>query len=266
MRLAELQDRMRRTLLAGGSDQELLSLLAVPPEQRERRLAVYRNNVRHALLGVLEAAFPVIQQLIGAECFTATALAFVAKRPPRRPALYGYGRDLPAFLAEFQPLAELPWLVDVARLEWARNEALFAAGREPLTPARLAAVPVADLPGLRLVLHPSARLLESPWPIHAIWDVHQPAGGPLEAVDLGQAETVLVWRRDGTVRQRLMTPGEFALLAAFAAEVPLAGAAEAAIERDPAFDLAAALAVLLTDGVLGQPIMGQTLEPVECPP
>jgi hypothetical protein len=63
-----------------------------------------------------------------------------------------------------------------------------------------------------------------------------------------------------------MTPGEFALLAAFAAEVPLAGAAEAAIERDPAFDLAAALAVLLTDGVLGQPIMGQTLEPVECPP
>lgn len=263
MRLTELQGRMRRTLLDGGSDRELLALLDDPQEQRERRLAVYRNNVRHALSSVLEAAFPVVRQLIGAECFTATALAFIAERPPRRPALYEFGEDLPAFLADFPPLAELPWLADVARLEWARNEALFAADREPLTSVRLAAVPVDDLPGLRLMLHPSARWLESPWPIHAIWAAHQPDGGPLEAVDLTQGETVLAWRRIGTVRQRPLAAGEFALLAALAAGQALAVAAGAAAERNPTFDLAAALAVLLVDGVLGQPIMGQTLEPAE---
>jgi hypothetical protein len=253
VRLAEWQRRMRRTLLEGRSDPELLALLADPPEQRERRLAVYRNNVRHALSSVLEAAFPVVRQLIGAECFTATALAFVVEHPPRRPALYEYGGDFPAFLGRFRPLAELPWLADVARLEWARNEALFAAEREPLTPARLAAVPPAELPHLRLAPQPSARWLESPWPIHAIWGAHQPAGGPLEAVDLERAETVLVWRQHGAVRQRLLTGGELALLAAFAAQQPLAEAVDAAGRRDSTFDFATALAKLLSGGVLIDP-------------
>ncbi|MGB5062201.1 MAG: DNA-binding domain-containing protein, partial [Candidatus Competibacter sp.] len=134
MRLAELQTRMRQTLLAGGSDPELLALLDDPPEQRERRLAVYRNNVRHSLLSMLDATFPVIRELIGADCFTAATLMFVVQRPPRAPALYAYGGELPDFLADFAPLAELPWLADVARLEWARNEALFAVDREPLSP------------------------------------------------------------------------------------------------------------------------------------
>ncbi len=253
MRLAELQTRMRQTLLAGGSDPELLALLADPPEQRERRLAVYRNNVRHALLSGLDAAFPVVRELIGADCFTATVLAFIARRPPRVPALFAYGGELPDFLTDFAPLAELPWLADMTRLEWARNEALFAVDREPLSSSQLATVSAAELPELRLGLHPSARLLESSWPIHAIWDAHQPGGGALEAVDLARAETVLVWRRDGAVRQRSPGSGESALLAAFALECPLAEAAEMAAARDPDFDLSAALARLLADGVLAYP-------------
>ena len=131
MRLAELQTRMRQTLLTGGSsDPELLALLADPPPQRVRRLAVYRNNVRHALLSVLDAAFPVVRELIGADCFSATTLAFIAQRPPHVPALYAYGGELPGFLADFAPLAELPWLADVARLEWATDgEAAPDSGR-----------------------------------------------------------------------------------------------------------------------------------------
>lgn len=250
MRLAELQRLMRRTLLDGGRDPALPALLADPPEQRERRLAVYRNNVCHALASVLDAAFPVVRQLVGAECFTATALAFVAEQPPRQPALYEYGGDFPAFLARFRPLVELPWLADVARLEWARNEALFAAERESLTPARLAAVPAAELTDLRLQPHPSARWLESPWPIHATWDAHQPGGGPLEAVDLERAESVLVWRQSGSVRQRLLSDGEFALLAALAANRPLAAAAASAAERDSAFDFSVALARFLNEALL----------------
>ncbi|MGB2683159.1 MAG: DNA-binding domain-containing protein [Candidatus Competibacter sp.] len=254
MKLAELQTRWARCLLEGGSDPAVLDLLADPPEQRERRLAVYRNNVRHALASVLEAAFPVVRQLIGAECFTAAMLAFVARYPPGQPVLYGYGDHLPAFLAEFSPLAQpLPWLSDIARLEWARNEALFAAEEEPLTPARLAAVPPAELPGLGVRLHPSARLLESIWPVHAIWDAHQAGGGALDAVDLDRAESVLIWRQAGAVRQRLLTPGESALLVSFAADRPLAEAVETAAGRDSRFDFPAALARLLDAGVLVGP-------------
>lgn len=257
MRLVELQARMQRALLDGGSPAELLALFADPADQRECRLAVHRNNVRHALTSVLEAAFPVVQQLISAECFTATALAFLAVHPPRQPTLYAYGEALPTFLAGFKPLTKLPWLADVARLEWARNEALFAAEQEPLAAEELAAVPAGDLPGLRLTLHPSARLLESAWPIHTIWAAHQPDGDPLETVNLEQGEIARIWRREGSVCQQAISPGEFTLLTAFAAGQPLAEAAGSALAQDPGLNLPAILAALLSSGVLVRGLAGK---------
>ncbi|MCB1776387.1 MAG: putative DNA-binding domain-containing protein [Candidatus Competibacteraceae bacterium] len=256
MRLAEWQTRMRDTLLEpGGFDPALLALLADPPHQRERRLAVYRNNVRHALLSVLEAAFPVIRQLIGAECFTAAVLTFITEHPPQAPVLYAYSPDFADFLTHFCPVAELPWLADVARLEWARNEALFAAESAALTPAQLATVPPEELGDLRIKVRPTTRWLASVWPIHAIWAAHQPNGPPLETVDLCQAESVMIWRRNGVVRQGLLTAGECALLTAFAAQRPLAEVAESGLESDPTLDFSAALARWLSERVLEAPIM-----------
>ena len=250
MRLVELQTRLRQTLLEGTADSALLALFAGPTEQHERRLAVYRNNSRHALLSVLEAAFPVVRQLIGEQCFTAVGLTFVAQYPPQRPVLSAYGGGFPGFLATFQPLAGLPWLADVARLEWARNEALFAPEGAIFTPAQLAAVPADQLPGLQVGLHPSTRLLASRWPIHAIWDSHQPGGGALEAINLEQAQSVLVWRRQSAVAQQPLSTGEWALLTAFAAHRPLAEAAETATEGDASFNLASALARFLSQELL----------------
>lgn len=250
MRWVELQTSLHQAMLAHSPDPALLALLAGPTGERERRLAVYRNNVRHALLNVLEAAFPVIRQLIGEACFTAVGLTFVAQHPPQRPVLYAYGGGFPGFLAAFQPLADLPWLADIARLEWARNEALFAPEAPLLTPTRLAAVPPEQLPGLSIWLHPSARLLQSRWPIHAIWDAHQPDGGPLDAVDLKHAQSVLVWRLKNAVVQQPLSAGEFVLLTAFAAHRPLAEAAETAAGDDATFDLATALARFLNQEVL----------------
>ncbi|MCB1920760.1 MAG: putative DNA-binding domain-containing protein [Candidatus Competibacteraceae bacterium] len=260
MRLAELQARMRNALLEpGGFDLALLALLADAPDQRERRLAVYRNNVRHALFSVLEAAFPVVRQLIGAECFTATALIFITEHPPQAPVLYAYGSDFANFLGSFRPLAELPWLADVARLEWARNEVLFAAESAALTPDQLAMAPPEELGGLRIGVRPTTRWLASPWPIHAIWAAHQPDGPPLETVDLHQAESVMIWRRDGVVCQELLTAGEFALLTSFAARCPLAEVAESGLKSDPALDFSAALARWLNESVLEEPIMDISL-------
>ena len=39
------------------------------PAEAARRFAVYRNNVAHSLGRALATRFPVIERLLGAECF-----------------------------------------------------------------------------------------------------------------------------------------------------------------------------------------------------
>ena len=71
----------------------------------ERRFAVYRNNVAVALIGALEARYPVVRRLVGDDFFRGMAGAYVAAEKPRSPALIHYGDGFPDFVARFPPAA-----------------------------------------------------------------------------------------------------------------------------------------------------------------
>jgi hypothetical protein len=110
------------------------------------RFAVYRNNVVLGLIDALKAAFPVVCALVGEDFFAAMARAHAVETPPASPVMHDYGADFPAFIARFAPAASLPYLADVARLEWAWVEAYHAAEAWPLSPASIARVKQAAIP------------------------------------------------------------------------------------------------------------------------
>jgi hypothetical protein len=213
--------------------------LAAPAEEVARRFAVYRNNVRHGLTRALAARFPVIEMLVGAEFFTAMAGVFIAGSPPRDPVLLGWGAEFPGFLDGFPPVAHLPFLGDVARLELARGRAYHAADAAPAPPEALA---VAEVEALRLVLHPSVELYASAHPALSIWQAHQPGAvrGPLPP----GPEFALVGRApDFAVIVAPLDAGTHAVLAALAGGAPLG---HAALHADPT----PALALLLRHGLI----------------
>ena len=43
--------------------------------------------------------------------------AFIDEHPPRLPMLDRYGDELPRFLAQFSPAADVPYLPDLAQIE-----------------------------------------------------------------------------------------------------------------------------------------------------
>lgn len=243
--LHELQSRFRLAA-TGRDDGPLLGLLAddmpatITPA---RRIAVHRNTYFGSLIEALAAACPVTERLVGSRFFAAAARGFIEQDPPRQPDLAGYGGGFGAFLAGFPPAAALPWLADMARLEWARVEATFAAEAAPLDPAALTALPADQIAGLRLVLHPSARLVESRWAVHSVWEAHQsdpvapfdPAAGP---------ENILLLRPADRMHSLRLTGGEAALVRALLAGRPLGAAADCALTADPTTDLQTALARL----------------------
>ena len=82
-----------------------------------RRFSVYRNTVAHSMSKALARRFPTVLRLVGTAFFKATARIFVADHPPRSAILHEYGTELPDFWASFPPVAKVPYLADIARLE-----------------------------------------------------------------------------------------------------------------------------------------------------
>jgi hypothetical protein len=215
------------------------------------RLAVYRHHVLTSLTAALESTFPVLCRLVDRRFFAWLADRYVREHPPTRPCLFEYGADFPGFIAAFPACAHLPWLPDVARLEWAMNTALHAPDAEPLEPAWLGAIAPSALSQLVLRLDPSITLLSSRWPVDAIWRANQPAADPTRPVDLDAGAAQLEVRRDGDdVVFRKLPPGSFAFRHVLAAGQTLEAGVEAALAVDASLDVAAELRALLDERAL----------------
>src|SRR5262249_32525180 len=150
------------------------------------------------------------------------------------PCLFEYGATLGDFLERFEPSRALAYLPDVARLEWAMNLAWHAPDVAPIARAALTHAPT-------IALHPSVTLLQSPWPVDAIWRANQ-AEATDDRVDLDSGGVRLqVWRAGDDVCLRSLAPAAFALREAIARTGELEAAAGAALTVDPDADLAALL-------------------------
>lgn len=207
-----------------------------------KRFAVYRNTFAVTLTEALHQSFPVVQALVGAEFFSAMAGVFLRAHPPKTPVLMLWGDDLPGFLDSFPPVAHLPWLGDVARLELALRQSFHAADATPLTAQALAPYPPEALARCRFRLAPSLRLLRTSHPALAIWLAHQPGGtSTLPACD------ILVLRPDFDPVPHALGPGGADFVAALARGETLNAAAQ---DAAPEHDLAATFGLLLAQGAL----------------
>lgn len=163
-----------------------------------KRFGVYRNNVVVGLVDALADSYPVVQMLVGEAFFRAMAGEFVRRSPPHSPVLAWYGDGFADFIASFEPAAGLPYLSDVARLEWLRVESWHAADANALPMDELAVL-LADaerLPTTRFALHPALRVLTSPHPVASLWAAHQQddVSAALAGIDMAQGEAALLLR------------------------------------------------------------------------
>lgn len=212
------------------------------------RLQIYQNNVFISLAQALADVYPVVERLVGEEFFHQIARRFIRSCPSRSGNLHDFGRELAMFLRGLREARHLPYLGDVAALEWAYHEVFHAADAAPLDVERLAQVPEDAQGRLRFRLHPATRLIASGFPILAIWEANLGDEPPRAQIDLDAgADYLLVARRDlDRVVQRL-TPGEFALLAEIASGATLAQACDGATAADPATDIEAAVGRFVAD-------------------
>jgi hypothetical protein len=197
------------------------------------------------LTAALKDAFPAVVRIVGDEFFSAMARIYVAERSPRSPIMLDYGKGLPDFIGSFGPLQALPYLRDVARIEWAWVKAYHAPEARSLKAEAFAAISPDHLPHLRVIFHPSLRVVRSRFPALAIWRMNI-ADGVLAAVDLDAGgDDVLIVRPDAEVEVRSLPPGGAAFVQALGRRRSILEAMKDAQTADDCFDLAANLAGLM---------------------
>lgn len=242
--LARFQDAFTAAL--AGQDDALGPWL-----QTGERLAVYRNTVAKGLADALTDQFPSVARVVGLKWLTAAARAFAGAHPPASPCLMDYGAAFPDWLAAFPAAGELPFLADLARIDWARREALFAPDAQPLSGEAFTALRPKDWSRVAAELHPSAQLLAFHRAAPSLWIALQAENAPAAAVLGDQPEALLLLRPDQSLVWRRLTPGEHAFLQACKAGANLADAGAAALAAEPDLPLADGFAGLIALGAFG---------------
>ena len=219
--------------------------------QPAEALTIHRNNNLILLTASLRGIFPVVCRLVDERFFDYTAHDFISAQPPSSPCLFDYGGEFPNFLEQFEPCRALPYLADVARLEWALHACAHAPDTEAIDASTLQATQSDAYPALRFALHPACRLISSPYPIDRIWHANQAEGGG--EIDLDKGAAQLVVRRDGvTVGFTAPRSAAFIFLSTLAEGKPMEQACLAALAVE-SIDLGKTLAGFLAAGFLTAP-------------
>ena len=216
----------------------------------ERRLAIHRANVTANAAKALSAAYPVLHQVVGEEFFAGLAHAYRQEVPSSSGDLSEYGDGFASFLARFPRVRSLPYLPDLARLEWQVHCTYGAADARPWDAASIGMVAPDQQYAIRFEFAAGTSVVESPFPLVRIWTIHQPGFQGEFAVDWSVPERALVARDELRVTVTVAGAGDTAFIVATLNGDRLGDAAAAALDADAAFDLGAFLSRAITSNLI----------------
>jgi hypothetical protein len=200
-----------------------------PPSFRSQAFAVYRNTSARGAVEALRATYPTVDLLVGEEMFTQVGLDYRREQPPTGPVLSDYGADFASYLARQPWTSELPYLADVARLDWLWLESFLAADGP--------ALPHTGAHGSSIALHPATRFAWLATPAMSIWQAHREPCGFAE-LDPEWIEEGSLFTRQGTmVRHELIGPEFHHLLLACTAPAPISAIVSAVAAAFPRADV-----------------------------
>ncbi|HEY9097647.1 MAG TPA: DNA-binding domain-containing protein [Thiobacillus sp.] len=222
------------------------------------RFEIYRASLLANLSHALADTYPVIEKLVGRPFFEAAAQIYLRRHPSRHGDIHAFGGDFASFLEQFEPVQSLPYLPDVARLEWLTHQAFHAADGSVLEIDALASLPRDQLDAVHLNMHPSLQLMQSEFPVHRIWQANQESA-PAVSIDLDEGGVNLAIFRDGMdIALMPLARADYDFLTALR-ETSLAHASDLTLSRHADFDPGQALHLLFSQRLVISLLVGDVL-------
>lgn len=175
----------------------------------EQRFGIYSGSVHGILTQALGVTFPVCKSLVGDKFFDNMCSIFIDQYPPTTSFFAEYGNNLPKFLSTFEHVKDIPYLVDISHLEWARQIAWHEKNESESDFNKLAELTEEQQAKLKFTLSKTLRLIQSNYRIDDIWFAHQEDSElKLEDIDLNEAVKLFIWREHDIIKISLMSQNE----------------------------------------------------------
>jgi hypothetical protein len=148
-----------------------------PADVEDRRMGIYRELFFSNISSLLEGAFPVVHELLGAADWQALVRDFMVQHRAQTPLFLELSQEFLDYLGTTraaQQTDDPPFLLELAHYEWVEL-ALAVSDDEP-DPSH--ADPNGDLLNGSPVVSPLAWNLSYRFPVHRIGPDHQPAAPP----------------------------------------------------------------------------------------
>lgn len=201
--LFELQRAMTSQILGDDSPFPLEDWICVPDGvDPGTRLAVHRDGYPARIASSLAEAFPAVANILGDGSLANLADRFIRDGGPLERNLNRIGRSLPSFLANDRLTGELPFLSDLAALEWAVFECFHSAPGDDFDSSTIEAFSSDDWANARVVFCPGTAVVGSPWPIRELWNTRNLDRTEIDVDLSGRPERVLVYQVGFAVETR----------------------------------------------------------------
>lgn len=239
--LKNVQRWMRAKIREGKTDSppatEPVELNPQRSHAGEDRLPVYAGGYRARTRESLAESFEAIANVIGDKQFGELSKAYAQNFPSHDYNLSLMGRHLPEFLIKYSLTEKLPFLPDLAILEWCVALAFHAKLNPPVDPSMLNKVSINEWDKARFSFQPSVFVVRSSWPIGDIWETR---AKPREEIDIDIAsrpQNLLIFRDQFRVICKLVDVTQAEILQLLLDGQPLGSACSriAAQEEHPIF-------------------------------
>ncbi len=221
-----------------------------------RRFDIYRNNRVVSLIDALRSTYPAIDRLVGDEFFKASARAFVDANPPVQPVMAEYGREFGVFLSSLPNTDKLPFLRDIAELEWWKLQAYHCENAPVLHLASVAEIAPESIMDTRLQCHPALHCIDSNWPIGSIWTAcigdSSANGNTDDQVDMRNGEAVVITRPGIEVQVNRVAPAGAEFLNLIRSGETVGAAADKGLQQDKDFNVGEHLTGLINLGAFSK--------------
>jgi hypothetical protein len=176
-----------------------------PPLSLTKRLDIYAEAYFARILEVLGQDFSSVAQQMGEQAFSKIVAEYLKAHPSKTTNIGEIGASFPAFLSAHELTCELPWLSELAWVEWRVSQSFYADDWPTMDVKSLATVHPEAWPGARFTLDPSAYLLRTFWNADELW--LKP-----DATVRQEERLLLIQRGSGNVTVTNLEPPQFQVL------------------------------------------------------